>query len=146
MLISKAKRAVPVLVCAGALVVPAAATAKAHKLSGQVGGDPNATVSMKVVVKKGDAKKVKAFAWSGLDGSCGGEQSGTTSLTTKAFPSPFRIFGPYQGATDPGDTVDIPGSVKKKGKKVVGGLIAVYYDGGFCTAPPLGQRDFTATK
>ena len=105
---------------------------------------------MKVVVKKGDAKKVKGFAWSGLDGYCdgafAGEQSGTTELRTGAFPSPFRIFGPYDQATAPGDVVDISGTVKKKGKKVVDGLIAVYFDNCFCSAPPLAQRSFTATK
>ncbi|MGH2962977.1 MAG: hypothetical protein ACRDL3_12410 [Solirubrobacterales bacterium] len=139
-------------ICAlvGALAVAPAAVAKTHNLSGPVEGDANARISMKVVVKKGQPKKVKAFAWQGLDGFCDdsfvGEQTGTTSLKTKPFPSPFRIFGSYDQAASPGDTVDISGTVKRKGKKIVRGLIAVSFDGGFCTAPPPERRSFTATK
>jgi hypothetical protein len=144
------KRSIPALALVGALVVPATAAGKTHKLSGPVEGDANATVSMKVVVKKGKPKKVKGFAWQGLDGFCddtfAGEQTGTTSLKTGPFPSPFRIFGPYDQATSPGDVVDISGTVKQKGKKVIDGLIAVSFNNGFCTAPPLERRSFTATK
>jgi len=144
------KRATGVLALVAALALPAAALGKTHKLSGTVGGDPASTVSMKVVVKKGNPKKVKAFAWSGLNGFCSGvpagEQSGTTGLKTSAFPSPFRVFGSYDGAGGPGDVVDISGTVKKKGKKVVDGLIVVSFNDGFCSAPPLPSRSFTATK
>ena len=51
---------------------------------------------------------MKGFACQGLDGSCDdgslvGEESGTFSGTTGAFPSPFRVFGPYDQAGSAGD-------------------------------------------
>ena len=147
---STIKRLIPTCALVGALVLSATAGGKTHKLSGTVGGDTNAKVSMKVVVKKGKAKRVKAFAWEGLDGYCDGtfvgEQAGTASLSTKAFPSPFRVFGPFDQAGSAADVVDISGTVKASGKKVVKGLIAVHFNGGFCSAPPLNSRSFTATK
>lgn len=147
---STMKRLIPACALVGALVLPAAAVGKTNNLQGTVAGDPNGTVSMQVTVKNGKAKKVKGFAWQGLDGFCdgnfAGEQSGTFSGSTGAFPSPFRVFGPYDQAGSAGDVVDISGTVKKKGTQVVNGLIVVYFNGGFCSAPPLGLRSFTATK
>jgi len=154
---------IPVCALIGGLALAPAADAgkktKTHKLSGSVEGDPNSRVSMKVKVKKGTPKKVKDFAWENLDGYCDlddtvgaetfvGEQSGSLSTSVSAFPSPFRVFAPYDQATAPEEVADISGTVKKKGKKVDQGLIAIAFNHGSttCTAPRLGSRDFTASK
>lgn len=153
--ISRLKLLIPACALAGALALAPAADAgkktKTHKLTGSVQGDPNSKVTMKVKVKKGEPKKVKSFGWEGLNGFCDGtfvgEQSGTLSASAGlASLNDFRVFAPYDQAAQPGDVADISGFVKKKGKKVVDGLIAISFNNGFCTAPPLGSRSFTATR
>jgi hypothetical protein len=139
------------VVLVGGLVLPSGAMAakkKVYELEGSVKGDTNSVVSMKTVVKKGKSPKVKDFAWSGLDGFCDGVASGEQSgsfKTTEVATDDFRVFGPYDQALTDADVVDISGFVKKKGKKVTNGLIAVYFNDGLCSAPPLGSREFTAS-
>jgi hypothetical protein len=151
--ISTMKRLIPACALVGALVLPAVAAGKTNNLQGTVVGDPNGTVSMQVKVKKGKAKKVKGFAWQGLDGFCDGnfvgEQSGTLSQSTGlAALNSFRVFGPYDQAGSAGDVADISGFVRQNGKKVVDGLISVGFNNGFCSAPvpSPGSGSFTATK
>ena len=155
--ISTMKRLIPACVLAGALALAPAADAgkknKTHKLTGSVAGDANSKLTMKVKVKKGDPKKVKKFTWENLDGYCDGtfvgEQSGSYSGSTPVLGfGDFKLFTPYDQSTSAEEVVDIFGLVRKKGKRVKDGLIAVYFNFGSitCSAPPLGSRDFTATK
>jgi len=90
---------------------------------------------------------VKDFAWQGLDGFCddtfAGEKSGALSGVANSTRVDFGGF--FRTATStPAESVDISGTVKRRGKKIVNGSIVVY--NGFCSAPPLGSRGFTATK
>lgn len=129
----------------GVLAGPSASEGKTYRLKGTVGGDSNGTVSMRVVVKKGEPRVVKAFAWQGLDGFCddtfAGEQSGSLSRSARVL---FR--GNFRMATSFADkAISITGVVRNKGRKVRG-TIELYFNNGFCNAPPLGRRTFTATR
>jgi hypothetical protein len=136
---------IPACLLLGALILPSAAPAKVHSLTGTVGSDQTATVSMRVVVKNGKPVKLKAFSWAGLDGFCdttpAGEQSGSLLGSAKVL-----FGGNFRKAVTSGTySVNIFGKLKQKGKKVAG-TIEVFFNNGLCKAPPLGQRNFVATK
>ena len=156
--ISTMKRLIPACALVGALVLAPVADAgkkktKTHKLTGSVVGDANSKLTMKVKVRKGDPKKIKDFTWENLDGYCDGtfvgEQSGSYSGSAPILGvGDFLAFGPYDQSSAPEEVAQIHGFVKKKGKKVTNGIIAVYFNFGSttCGAPPLEARDFTASK
>jgi hypothetical protein len=138
--LSPVKYLVLPLALLGVLLVPATASAVEYKLKGTVKGDANGVVSMKVVVKKGQLQKIRAFTYSKLDGFCdqdesvgyetpAGERSGAFGGSTT-----IRFGGAFMdvryGANP--QRVGIFGTVKQKGKKVTG-TVEVYFDR-FCKA------------
>jgi hypothetical protein len=142
------------LVATGLLAVPVSleAAKKTYRLAGPVEGDPNATVSVQVVVKNRKPRKLKNLEYENLDAHCNvdgttiepaGELSGNAGRNLAGFQDPqHSLFQWYSFPNDGARQVDARGRVKMKGKKVVGEIDV--YDNARCAAST--KNRFTATK
>jgi hypothetical protein len=120
------------------LTATAFAGKKTLSLNGKIVGDENSQVTLKIVVKNGEPKKVKGLTYANFDAYCDadgslgpapphyvGEITGSAgkNVGTKIYPDGdfYWVSYPDDGAR----MVEGWGTVKKGGKKVVGD-IAVY--------------------
>ena len=129
-----------VLALSAALLLPATAPAAVYKLKGKVKGDADGRVTMKVVVTRGDPKRIKAFRYRNVDGACDQDESvgyeTPTGARSGAFGGSTSIgfggaFMDVRYGPNP-QRVGIFGKVRQKGKRVVGTL-EVYFDD-YCKA------------
>lgn len=139
------RTATKVAVVAGAMVgsLALAGTASGgkvvHKLSGPVTGDPNAKISIEVVVKNGEPKRIRNLKYKDLDAHCNvdgtttvpaGELSGNAGKNVNAPGielelANYWLFQWFSFPNDGAREVDAHGKIRSKGKKVVG-IIDVY--------------------
>ena len=142
------------LVATGLLAVPVSleAAKKTYRLAGPVEGDPNATVSVQVVVKNKKPRKLKNLEYENLDAHCNvdgttiepaGELTGNAGRNLAGFQDPqHSLFQWFSFPNDGARQVDANGRVKQRGKKIVG-VISVYDNTG-CAAST--QNRFVGTR
>jgi hypothetical protein len=139
-----------------ALLLPAGADAakkKSHKLEGRMSGDPNSSISITVVTRGGDPKRVKRLRYRNLDTFCdlddevgfetpAGDRSGSAGRNIGPgieFDNSFRWVSFPQV---PPRQVNVVGKVKRRGKKVTGTIEVLDNEVPVCQA----EGRFTASK
>jgi hypothetical protein len=117
--------------CVAVAAVSTAAAARTegavHKLKGKMAGDANSAVSVKVVVRNGDPRRLKELEFKRLDAFCGDDPAG--ELSGKGgrnlgpgveFDNSFNWFSfPQQPAPR---QVNMFGKLRREGKKLGGRL------------------------
>jgi hypothetical protein len=144
------------VVAAALVLLPAGADAaktKSHKLEGRMVGDPNSRVSMTVVTRRGDPKRVKRLRYRNLDTFCDlddevgfetpvGDRSGSAGRNIGPGVELDNSFRWVSFPEDPPRQVNVVGKVKRRGKKVTGTIEVLDNEAPVCQA----EGRFTATK
>jgi hypothetical protein len=131
------------------LTLSASAGASTRHFEGTFAGDDNATVSMNVVVRHGEPRRVRDLAVTDLDYSCTGGETGERSVTfapTAVFESARDGLFEFQSElNDTGTYFVIGGLMRPSLRKVKGGL-AYVFDGpsGTCESSAAGVGRFVA--
>jgi hypothetical protein len=143
----KTKLIIGTLLAAVAASTPAAASTR--HLEGTFAGDADATISLDVVVRHGEPRRVRGLAVTDLDYRCAGGESGQRSVTfdeATIFPSARDGLFEFQSElVDAGTNFVVGGLMRPSLRKVKGGL-AYVFDGpsGACESSAAGVGRFVA--
>ena len=127
--------------------------AKVHELSGKIAGDANAKVSLEVVVRNREPRKVRNLVYKNIDTFCDqdaevgfetpvGDRSGKGGKNLGPRVEFDNSFRWVSNPDNPSRTINIVGKVKRRGKKVTGLLEVYFNDFPACKA----EGNFVATK
>lgn len=127
-------------------LTPALAEAKKIKHSGQIVADPNTRVTLKLTKKGGEIRKLSKFKARRVRTAC---SEGEFTFTFTAFdPTKVTKKGNFKERLKnaDGSVLRIKGTVKKRGRKVIGFISSSDFDGGTAGTCRVPKQRFKTTK